>query len=178
MKKSIYLTLFVSLFTSLFLLSCSDNEESSVNITESDLIGSWKITSIYTEEGKVSGVVDGVPFSASYSLEGKNYNIDVEFKNNPKEVITQGNITFVASYTMGGESETEEFFGDSPLATGNWSLDGNILTVTGDDKESSSSNIIDFNKTSITFRQSLSNESSFKGDKVATSGYMYVVLSK
>ncbi|WP_299123159.1 hypothetical protein [uncultured Tenacibaculum sp.] len=175
-KAAIYLTLFISLF----ITSCSINDNTpDVNITESDLIGDWKITNVYTENGKVSLNANGTTVSGDYSATGKDYNINMSFTDSPKKVSTSGSITIVATVTIAGQTQTqEESSGEIPNTTGEWSLKNNILTVKGT-QETGELTIVKFENNSLVLKQALKASQSLGSLlNIKVTGEQYISLKK
>lgn len=174
MKKSALL--FVLTF-SLFFISCSNNEVTTSNINETDLVGDWRLTDMHSENGKMSGSINGVPVSVSYSIKGKNYNINTTFKQNPNTVTSNGTITFVTEYSVLGQSHTEEANGDSPVSEGKWTLDKTTLTVKNDQGESTA-NIVSYDGTNLVLKQSIDRSITQGTQNLQVTGDMFITLSK
>lgn len=175
-KTAIYLALFISLF----ITSCSVNDNTpNVNITESDLIGDWKITNIYTENGKVSLNANGTTVSGTYSATGKDYKINMSFTDTPKKVSTSGSVTIVATTTIAGQTQTQEqASGEVPNTTGEWSLNNNILTVKGT-QETGELTIVKFENNTIVLKQALKATQSLGSLlNIKVTGSYYITLTK
>ncbi len=176
MKK---ITIFLTLFVSLLLSSCSDNDNSTdLTITENELIGDWKITDIYTENGEASITTNGVTLNGTYSMTAKDYNINMSFTDNPKKVTTNGSVTTITSTTFLGQTQTQEQpSGDVPNTSGTWSLNKNILSISGA-QESGELTIVSYNNNTLVLKQNLNTTQSLGLQEFKITGNLYVTLTK
>lgn len=177
MKKIISVLI---LFTSLFLISCADEDSNNLNVTETGLVGTWKVIDLHTKNGKITGTSKGVTRSATYSLKGKDYNMNMTFAENPKIVTSKGSMKITSTFTSDkGESRSQETLAKAIISPGKWSLNNNILTVKNETGASSSMSIVSFNGNSITFKQSLNKFNiNIEDNNLEMSGEIFLTLSK
>ncbi len=113
-------------------ISCSSDDDSSNPVDLSvDITGQWEITKVESE-GEAIIVFEGQTFTGTLSGFGKDFDAQVLFTDNPKEVIPTGTFTMVLTTTFFGLTETDEFPVDfsNELQTGSWSIVGNQLVIT------------------------------------------------
>lgn len=163
MKKLFLLFIGLSL-----IISCDKKEEpEEVKVTNNDLVGSWKVTEIRSDKGKISGKISYSGFSTNISsdlsLKGKDYNMVITFANNPKKVSSKGGFTATISVkipVLGKEESYTQKIPSIPASNGNWNVENNVLT-TKSNGETVSIDIASFNKSEIEFSYPLSTN--FKG---------------
>jgi hypothetical protein len=125
--KSI-ITLIILTFT---LVSCStDDEGGSNNVNEENLIGTWSLTSS-TEENSFSGDVQGTEFNAEITSTGSNFDLNIIFSDD-NVVLVNGSYDITIVSDFDGEVTTESDTITVNNAEGEWALEGNQLTLTGE----------------------------------------------
>lgn len=125
MKKASLIILFISII----LTSCSKEETKSNQVTNNDLIGRWKVTNVTSENGKLSGVISGIPLNADFSAIGKDYTMVITFTD--KKIASTGGFTLVAEVNFLTQKQTvEQNINNIPAVNGNWNVENNNLTTT------------------------------------------------
>lgn len=181
--------LIIILTISLSIISCSkDNNTTPLQATNNDLIGTWKISQINSENTKMSGTyttaVGSVPISTDIIISGKDYNMTITFADNPKKISNSGSFIMIVKINLPlvGEKSFEQTISEVPATEGDWNIKNNILTTTNNGT-SSSINIVSYNQSEIIFSYPLStgltdglNNPSFKNIK--TEGNIIIKATK
>jgi hypothetical protein len=125
--KSI-ITLIILTFT---LASCStDDDGGSNNVSEENLIGTWSLTSS-TEENSFSGDVQGTEFNAEITSTGSNFDLNIIFSDD-NVVLVNGSYDITIVSDFDGEVTTESDTITVNNAEGEWALEGDQLSFTGE----------------------------------------------
>ncbi len=126
MKK--LLLLFVSM--SLFIGCSDDNGETLADVDASEIVGKWDLVD-FKSDGKTTTTLQGQSIDSDYSSFGKDYNFEVDFGDNPKNVTGTGSYTTVITTTTLGQTQTQEVptSSASGLESGTWSVSGGVLTI-------------------------------------------------
>lgn len=112
--------------------SCSSDDDANNQIDLSvDITGQWDLTKIELE-GESTMTFEGQTITTTFVGFGKDYDAQVVFTDNPKEVNATGTYTMVMTTSFMGFSETDEYpvdFSDD-FDAGSWSIEGNLLVIT------------------------------------------------
>ncbi|QMU64862.1 MAG: hypothetical protein GKR88_11555 [Flavobacteriaceae bacterium] len=160
----------------LLAIACSNNDSNPPQLSESDLINTWNLTELYTENGSATTTVDNMPISVVYTLTGSNFNQQVIFGDNPKTITQNGSFTLTAIYTLAGISQTsQQVVNEVPNIAGMWSYQNNVINITNSSGVITSANVISFDGTVLKLRTSLVQD---VGNITVTDGDMFIVLSR
>lgn len=176
MKASKYLLLFF-LVTS--FISCEKNENVTQKFNQ-DLLGTWNLTELFTENGSIKITIDNVTKNGSFSMSGKDFsNATLTFSENPNNITNSGSFTRTITVTIDGKTNTEEEVAQSTgvtTGTTSWSIDNNTLTIT-DDEVSIPFEIVTLTANSLRIRADFSDSNLFSDDYQIT-GNLILVMSK
>lgn len=151
MKKSALILLFLSILFS----SCSKEETTQKAITNNDLLGTWKVTNVVSEKGKISGNISGINLSADFSATGKDYSMNITFSDNPKKIVSTGSFTLVSQFSLATQSKSfEQKISNIPATNGIWNIENNVLTTT-ENGQTASIDIVSYNNSEIVFKYSI-----------------------
>ncbi len=125
MKKYFLLSI-ITAFTLVFS-SCSKDGDGISNASEASIIGTWNLTAFETKDGKSDTNFDGTSIPTTFKAVGKDFDMVVNFSEEPKIVTSEGTFTAVVTTTVMGETTTEEQSGEDFFESNEWRLDGNIL---------------------------------------------------
>jgi hypothetical protein len=114
----------------IFTACSSDDDNNQVDLSV-DITGQWELTEMESE-GESTVTYEGQIITVNLSGFGKDFDAQIQFTENPNEVIPTGTFTLVLTATFLGFSETDEYPVDlsSELQTGTWSIVGNQLIIT------------------------------------------------
>ncbi|WP_299768591.1 lipocalin family protein [uncultured Dokdonia sp.] len=162
--KIIKLT-FLFLFA-IIIASCSDddsnetpdpmNEETPENMDESSdetedesasVIGMWEVTSI-DASGTSTVEIAGQTIETEFLGEGIDLNYSVTFTEEPNEVTADGDYNIELTTTIAGQSITEVIPGILFIDSGDWVIDGDQITISSNDMESTGT-ITTLNETTL-----------------------------
>jgi len=122
--KLILFTAFISL-----TISCSKDDDNSSPSNNGDIVGVWKGTTVdYSGTTTTSG--QGQTITAEYVGEAYDVDYTLTFTENPKKVISDGSYSIVLTTTVNGQSTTQNIEGLEFLSSGDWSINGNTLSIT------------------------------------------------
>lgn len=107
--------------------SCSSSDDSQPENTS--LIGDWKVTEFSAETSTTTNF-DGEIFESNINILGSNFDYNVNF--------TAANYTTLGAYDMtvtilvdGQPNETETESYENVSGSGTYTIDGNVMTITG-----------------------------------------------
>ncbi|MCK8522291.1 lipocalin family protein [Aquimarina sp. D1M17] len=182
MKK---LSLLLCLITASLFVGCSSDDDTPV-IDQSSIPGTWNLTDVRSENGKVSATIQGVPVSGDYSVDGKDYDASITFtegtsENDANTVAATGGFTLVATVTIPTQDpvEVEETI-PSVIGSGEWTVDGNTLTTTVQG-ETQNYEIVELTGTSMTLKIEIDETRTIEqlgNIEAAITGEQFFVLTK
>lgn len=124
--KTFLLVAFVSL-----TVSCSKDDDNPTPVNSGEIVGVWRGTTVdYSGTTQTSG--QGQNFTADFVGEAYDVDYTLTFSENPNKVVSNGSYSIELTTTINGQSTTQNIEGLEFLSTGDWSIDGNTLTVTVD----------------------------------------------
>ncbi len=141
----IFKILFLS--TLLFATSCSSDNNNDDNTT-ADLIGDWTGTAVdYTGTSVTEG--GGVSITSTFVGTGYDVNYVLTFSENPNEMTADGTYSIELETTIQGQTTTQNFENLQFDTVGEWTRDGNVLTITqnGETQEAVITELTDTNLT-------------------------------
>ena len=127
MKKRV-ITLIAMLFVACNLISCSDDENPSVNMEF--LAVECNMSSMYYD-GTSKANVAGQDITTDFVGKGKNINSTMTISKNPNTLEIQGSYDVELTSTILGVSQTSTERFDDIDASATWTLDGDVLTISG-----------------------------------------------
>ena len=123
------LNFLIILTFALTLISCSDDDSDSSTIN-GDVSGEWMIESInYT--GSSVTTAQGNSITSNFTGESFDENATVTF-NDDNTFTSQGSYSIQLTTTTFGQTEDQSITIDDYNSEGDWSLDGDIMTLDGE----------------------------------------------
>ncbi|AXT61982.1 hypothetical protein D1816_17000 [Aquimarina sp. AD10] len=123
MIKQLYL-LFLVTVASTLLISCSNDDDSSPDLSDTlALDGIWKLTSLKTENGKISP--EDISLIADFEMIGEYYGLLIDFIE--PNILTQTGFYDLRLRAAGNEEFVEDI--EVVIPPGRWSKEGNELTI-------------------------------------------------
>lgn len=119
------------LITALLVISCTEDEELeriTDKVTANDISHTWNVTDFYTNNGKIKTMYQGINVNANFTSQGKDFDTQISFNQNPNTVISEGNFTNVYTVNV-GISFSEERVESFDFA-GQWSITDNVISIT------------------------------------------------
>lgn len=98
-------------------------------ISSNTLVGDWTVTSL-DYAGTSTTSQGGNTFTTNFSAVGKDFNLDLTFRDNPKTYSSNGGYTVDLTTYFDTTSMTQEVIVPSTSSSGTWSLSGNTLSIT------------------------------------------------
>ncbi len=92
--------------------------------------GTWRLENASIADGTAFTTFQDQDLTVSFTLTSTDEDTELVFSENPNEVTGSGNYTSVLTFTVLGNTVTEEFSSESPFSTGSWELVGNELQIT------------------------------------------------
>ena len=200
MRKLQYIYLFG---LSLLAIACNKDDE-DIPLTEANLIGVWKMTENYVKDGKITQTTsEGVTLNASISSISKDIRITFIFRDNPKEIISNGSSTTITTVTIFGNEEITttktEITSSGNLTTRvtatsvsgeegtdtdtttyknpTWSLQDNILSINEEGK-TNNNEIISFDGNTLHLHLMIDENIQLFGDTIKITGSLYTTFVK
>lgn len=177
------------LITLSFIMSCNkDNDTTNLQATNNDLIGTWKITAVNSENAKMSGTyatpAGDIPITTDITVSGKNYNMTITFADNPKKISNTGSFIMIGKINLPliGERSFEQTISEIPATVGDWNIKNNVLTATNNGT-SSSINIVSHTPSEIIFSYPLNTGladglDNFNLKNIKTEGNIIIKVTK
>ncbi|WP_299099724.1 hypothetical protein [uncultured Winogradskyella sp.] len=113
---------------SIFMMSCSSDDDSNNTLSEDFLLGTWIGVDL-----EYSGTTEfeylGIPITTQFVGDAYDIDYSISFMDDPNEFTTDGTYSIELSTTVLGETQVENIEGLMFLSDGNWSLSGNELTI-------------------------------------------------
>ncbi|MBG43755.1 MAG: hypothetical protein CL530_07280 [Aequorivita sp.] len=126
--KLILFTAFISL-----TISCSKDDDNPAPENNGNIIGVWKGTTVnYT--GSTTTTAQGQSITADYVGEAYDVDYTLTFTENPKKVVSDGSYSIELTTTVNGQSTTQNVENLELLSSGDWSINGNTLSITVDNE--------------------------------------------
>jgi hypothetical protein len=157
-----------------FFAACKKDDSDSQN----DVTGKWKLTDARCDDGKSTTTISGQSFTATFTFEGKNYNSTVEFKSD-NTFNSSGSYTQVLKTTTLGQTITQEINLNGFSSSGNWTQDGNTLTVTSNG-ETQSYTLETISDTKLKLKATVANTEtdSSSGATVSSTATVFFTIEK
>ena len=185
MKKVI---LFLCLSSTVFFTSCSKDDDSNTLEADQSLIpGTWNVTSIKVTNGhSTTSVGDQTIVSADYTTEGKDFDMQIVFKNDtePNTYTSSGGYTAVITTTTLGQTTTQEettqgFIGEGE-SEGEWSFESPNKIVFANDNYKDEFIITVLDESTMKMEHNIDRtiENDFIGATIHTSGTLFIELNK
>ena len=128
--KFLKLIFFTTLISLTFSCSSDDDNQPANN---GNIVGVWKGTAV-DYSGTTTTTAQGQSVTATYVGEAYDIDYTLTFTDNPKKVVSAGNYSIELTTTVYGQTTTQNIEGLEFLSSGDWSINGNILTITVDNQ--------------------------------------------
>ena len=165
-------------FITLLLNGCSSDNTENIDVSVSNLLGTWDLVEMTTQNGTATITEDGNSITVDFSLETSNENLQINFNEDPDTVTSQGSFTQITTVSILGQSETEETTIQGDFLEGDWELVNNriIISSTEDalDDFMPSFEIMEITETTLVLRQSLDMQNIFESDGTEISGILII----
>ena len=126
--KLFLFTAFISL-----TISCSKDDDNPTINNNGNIAGVWKGTAVdYTGNTTTSG--QGQNITATYVGEAYDIDYTLTFTENPQKVISDGSYSIELTTTVNGQTTTQNVEGLTFLESGDWTMNGNTLSITVDNE--------------------------------------------
>ncbi len=159
----------------LILTSCKKDELTETQITKKDLLGTWNVSKISSENGSISGTMAGFPVSSKVNITGSDYKMKVTF--NKEQISSEGSFKITPEFEKPPFNiyNTPHTIKQFPVLNVNWDVK-NKKIVTGESEtgikvvEFSSNKIVLSNEISkmipedVTNLLKMSKEIKFEGE--------------
>lgn len=164
MKKLLYF------FTLCLFISCSDSE-SIVEVNESDLLGTWDLTAL-TSSVEAKTTFQGISSTSKTKLTGKDISSQFTFTQNPNEYQAYGKMTIVSETTSLLGNQTDEYETESVngLENGTWEIDGDNLTLIGQDSQEIILKVDSYTDNKLVLKQKVNESQSINGATINITG--------
>jgi len=170
--KLILFTAFISL-----TISCSKDDDNPAQPTNNgEIVGVWRGTAVdYTGNTTTSG--QGQTITADYVGEAYDIDYTLTFAENPQEVTSDGSYSIELTTTIYGQSTTQNVEGLEFLSSGDWTMNGNTLSITVDN-ETDDAEIIELTDNRLVLKAVETQTSSQGGFTVTSTTEVILSFSK
>lgn len=163
------------------IFSCTDSDNTALSITDSDILGTWNITGFSIDDATILTSTNGMSYTTTSNIEGKDYNASISFSENPKEVELDGSITIDAAIGLYGENQAASYAIES-LETDEiaiWSIANNLITLTDQNNDHSIVlKVLEYSENKILCEVSLTESIAENDITVEVAGIAIVILEK
>ena len=121
--------------------------EDEMTDESASIIGIWDVSSI-NATGTSTVEIAGQTITTDFVGEGIDLNYNITFTENPNEVVADGDYNIELTTTVAGQSITETIPGILFIDSGDWSIDGDQITITSNDVENTGT-ITTLNETTL-----------------------------
>jgi hypothetical protein len=165
-----------------FLTACESNDNTNIDITSADLIGTWNATA-QTLELATSAIIQGVTITSNSSGYGKDFDFIYTFSENPNIVTTSGSFTSVTNTTSNipGQSDIDqeiELNSIDGFDSGTWNLDNNTITISDSSGQTSVAEVVEFTGSKLKLKITIDESQNISGISADISGEMFLTLEK
>lgn len=115
----------IAVLVTFISVSCSKDDKPSVD--SSQAVGKWKLEEYYYS-GESSGDYDGMDLSSDYQVTTANSNAFLELMED-NTFKASGSIDYLMTMNYMGQSMDQDVLGAEFNGTGNWSINGNEMTL-------------------------------------------------
>ncbi len=112
-----------------------DDSMDGMNDESSTIVGMWEVISI-DASGTSTAEIAGQTIETNFVGEGVDLNYTVTFTEDPNEVTADGEYNIELTTTVAGQSITETIPGILFIDSGNWIIEGDQITITSNDMDS------------------------------------------
>lgn len=164
-----------------FLTSCEDNDNTNVNITSENLIGTWNLASQKIEDGSFSTTFQGQNVSFNYAAIAKDIDFTYTFSEKPNKLNLNGSYNLVATISAFGIEEIREEKVDTnlyPTAAASWSLEGNTITFTEENDLPAVLNVEEFTGNYLKLKGEINETATENGEAVTIKATIIIELEK
>ena len=170
----------IFILTIVFITSCSTEDELdkiTVEVTASDVAGTWKVNEFYLQNGKISTTIQGIPTTANLELDGKDFNTTITFVQNPNTVTSNGSFTVVTKVSYFTFSYSEEYEENINI-NGQWSIADNVLSIS-ESGITQNFEIVEFTGNTIKVKQQFDEDfNNIDGYSGQATGTLYIGFNK
>jgi len=118
---------------SIILTSCSNEDDPSNNYTSEDILGTWILTDL-TLTGQIEAEIQGQTINSTITGEGYDITSTLTFNQSPNTITSLGNLNMTLSYSLGGNTITDDVENFEFLDGGIWEInDGNLMITESDE---------------------------------------------
>lgn len=163
--------------TTLFF-SCSEEEEVQPNIDNENLVGTWELTGL-EYFGNSSTTVMGFTTDADFTGEGRNFEVEVVISEDPNSFVSSGTYTVDLKTTTLGVTQEQTLNLLPFLLNGDWSIDGNIMTITNSiEGEPQEATLLELSETTMKMNHVYSSTTDIQGTLISQSTNATYTLTK
>ncbi len=164
-----------------FFASCekdsSEPETPEVMVEQSSLVGTWDVTGYEVEDGKSTTEAAGQSITQEYTSYGKDYDMTVDFNENPQTAVSNGSYISVLTYSLLGQKYTQEVPTFSLFEESEWQLEGSDIVFTANGKETRAK-VTEMSETKLIMLMDYNEVLEADGGTVTTTGKLTITLER
>lgn len=145
---------------------------------KSPLLGTWVLVSATINNGTATTVVNNQTYPLEYTANSTNENSTATFTENPNTIISTGEYTTVINFSFLGTDYTETITSESPLSSGDWSLDNDTLKLDANDTVNGTYRVISLTDETLVLQTEVNRIVTTGGVDLDTKGTLVITLNK
>ena len=164
-----------------FLSACESNNDPNIDITSSDLLGTWNLTKQVIEDGSTTFTFSGQTLSATYEAVATNLDFTYSFSEAPNKLDLLGSYTITTNVSFLGQNdeEVQEVNTDSlPINSVEWSLNGSSITFTENNELPTILNVEEFSTNFLRLKGEIDQTETIDGETISIKATMYIELER
>ena len=145
---------------------------------KSPLLGTWALVSAKIDNGTATTVVNNQTYPLEYTANSTNENSTATFAENPNTIISTGEYITVINFSFLGTDYTETITSESPLSSGDWSLDNDTLKLDANDTVNGTYKVISLTDETLVLQTEVNRIVTTGGVDLDTKGTLVITLNK
>ncbi|MCL5245980.1 MSCRAMM family adhesin SdrC [Cellulophaga sp. 20_2_10] len=147
-------------------------------VVKSPILGTWTLVSATIDNGTASTVVNNKTYPLEYTASSENENSEATFTDNPDKIVSSGEYNTVIQFNFLGTDYTETITSESPLSSGDWSINNNTLQLNSNEIVDGNYTIISLTETSLVLQTEVNRVIQTGGVDLDTKGTLVITMVK
>ena len=144
----------------------------------SPIAGVWNLTDGVINDGTGTTVYLAQTFNLTYTATTSDENVQVQFSENPDMVTSTGTYTMLLNFNFLGTDYQDTLTSESPFSNGDWSINGNTLTIDANTTVNGSYDIIELTENTLIISTPIDREVPAGGLNLNVQGTLILTFTK
>tara|TARA_R110002050_G_scaffold267266_2_gene408875 strand:+ start:23560 stop:24846 length:1287 start_codon:yes stop_codon:yes gene_type:complete len=144
----------------------------------SPIAGVWNLTDGVINDGTGTTVYLAQTFNLTYTATTSDENVQVQFSENPDLVTSTGTYTMLLNFNFLGSDYQDTLTSESPFSNGDWSINGNTLTIDANTTVNGSYDIIELTENTLIISTPVDREVPAGGLNLNVQGTLILTFTK